>query len=377
VNSLALAPLLRVGAPVPVRARPIAPATPGHPSARRLAALGALAVVAAVGWTVLPNVRVETDPQQLIAGLAAFDRAEEVEAQLGFSGELDIVLTGPDVLSPEALTWLRRAEDEVVRTNGDQVRPIVSAADLLAFLGPSPTTQQIEAAMRLLPSYLSAAAVSADRKEALISMGGDWEALSGDPELLSSIEKSLPTPPPGYDVEVTGLPVATARGYDLVSDSRYPANLIGIGAAALVLLLALRRRRDAIAAVLAAVLATGAGVFVAWALDFALNPLSLALGPLTAAAGCEFAVLLAQARRTGDIGLRRSVLLAAGLSSAGYGVLTLSELPVVRDFGLALVASLGLALLSALAVVGTARTTRDPEQNASPISLPELETAGV
>jgi predicted RND superfamily exporter protein len=375
--SLALAPLLRVGAPAPVRATPVPKTATGGRSVWRLTALGSLAVVAAVGWAVLPNVRVETDPQRLIAGLDAFDRAEEVESQLGFSGELDIVLTGPDVLSPEALTWLRRAEEEVVRANGDQVRPIVSAPDLLAFLGPSPTVQQIEAAMRLLPSYLSGAAVSSDRSQALISLGGEWEALSSDPELLSSIEESLPTPPPGYDATVTGLPVAAARGYDLVSDSRYPANLIGIGAAVLVLLLALRRRRDAVAAAAAAVLATGAGVFVAWAFGFALNPLSLALGPLTAAAGCEFAVLLAEARRTGDAVLRRSVFLAAGLSSAGYGVLMLSELPVVRDFGLALVASLGLALISALVVVGTTATTRHDTRHALPVSLPKLETAGV
>jgi len=377
LNSLALSPLLRVGDPAPTRAPVPQPTAVGRPSGLRMAGLAILAVVAAVGWAVLPDVPVETDPQQLVAGLAAFDTAEEVESQLGFSGELDIVLTGPDVLTPQALTWLRTAEEQVVRAHGDQVRPIVSAPDLLSFLGPSPTQQQVEAAMRLLPSYLSGAAVSGDRRQALISLGGDWEALSGDPELLSSIESSLPPPPPGYEAAVTGLPVATARGYELVSASRYPANLIGIGAAALLLGLALRRRRDVVAAVAAAALATGAGVFAAWALDFALNPLTLALGPLTAAAGCEFAVLLAEARRTGDAVLQRSVLLAAGLSCAGYGVLTLSELPVVRDFGLALVASLGLALVSALAVVGTRGATQDPAGDAAQVTLPELETEGV
>lgn len=377
LNSLALGPLLRVGdrfrhAPADAR-RFVA----GPPSRPRLLAVGTLAVVAAIGWAMLPQVRVETDPQRLIAGLAAFERAEEVEQQLGFSGELDVVLTGPDVLSPAALAWLRDAEAEVVRAHGDRVRPIVSAAGLLAFLGPTPTSPQIEAAMRLLPSYLSGAAVSPDRRQALISLGGEWDALSGDPELLPSIERSLPPPPQGYEASVTGLPVATARGYDLVSDARYPANLIGIAAAGIVLVIGLRRRRDAALAVAAAAIATGSGMFVAWAFDFALNPLTLALGPLTAAAGCEFAVLLAEARRTADAVLQRSVLLAAGLSSAGYGVLALSDLPVVRDFGLALVASLGLALLSAVAVVGTGTKTVERSSDARNSHRPEQATAGV
>jgi len=375
LNSLLLAPLLGVETRLPEPAATQRAGTP-RPSRLRLAVVGLLSLVAAAGWAVLPDVQVQTDPQQMIDGLPAFERAEEVERQLGFSGELDIVLSGNDVLTPEALAWLRSAESGVVTRHGDHVRPIVSAAELLAFLGDSPSQEQVDAAMRLLPSYLSGAAVTSDRHHALISLGGDWDSLSGDPDLVPSIERALPEPPPGYDVTVTGLPVAVVRGYELVSDSRYPANLIGIGAAGLVLALALSRRRDALAALAAAAIATGAGVFAAWALGFSLNPLTLALGPLTAAAGCEFAVLLSEARRTGDAVLRRSVLLAAGLSAAGYGVLTLSGLPVVHEFGIALVASLGLALVSAFAVVGTGRVHRGGEADPTPVHRSELETSG-
>jgi predicted RND superfamily exporter protein len=189
------------------------------------------------------------------------------------------------------------------------------------------------------------------------------------------MKQSLPTPPPGYSMELTGLPIAAHRGYELVSSSRYIANLVGILAAVLVLVALLRRRRDALLALASAAMATGLGMFAAWIAGVSLNPLTLALGPLTAAAGCEFAVLLSAARRSGDLGLRRSVFLAAGLSAAGYGVLTLSGLLVVREFGIALVLSLAFALASALVV-----TQLVPASTRATPTKPEpriLETAGV
>jgi predicted RND superfamily exporter protein len=313
-------------------------------------AVVALALVAAVGWAVLPRIPITTDPQELIHGLHAFTQAEHAEEVLGYSGEVDVVLSGPDVLTPAALSWLGDVQARIVTRYGDKVRPIVSPENLLEFLGPHPSGEQVDAAMRLLPSYVSGAAVTADRSRAVISLGGRWRVLNDSRDVIGGIRAAIQDPPPGYHVDVTGLPVAASRGYELVSSSRYQANILGVVAAVLMLLLVLRRRGDVLLALSAAAIATGLGVFAAWAAGVSLNPLTLALGPLTAAAGCEFAVLLAAGRRSGDSGLRRSVYLAATLSAAGYGVLALSGLLVVREFGIALVASLGFALVSALVV---------------------------
>lgn len=179
----------------------------------------------------------------------------------------------------------------------------------------------------------------------------------------------LPPPPPGHHVEITGLPAVAVRGYELLSQGRYLSNLLGIGATGLVLAVLLPRRKDAVRAVLAALLATGSGMFLLWLTGTPLTPLTVALGSLTAAVGCEFTVLLAEAARTNEPALKRSVMLAATTSAAGYVVLTLSSVPVIRQFGALLPCSVGLSLASALFVtqfIGQARSRRG-EQGASPV----------
>ena len=77
---------------------------------------------------------------------------------------------------------------------------------------------------------------------------------------------------------------------------------------------------------------------------------------MTAAVGCEFTVLSAEAARRGDRSLRRAVVLAAAASATGYAVLVLSQLSVVAEFGVLLALSVGVAYGSAVFVVWATRT---------------------
>jgi predicted RND superfamily exporter protein len=302
---------------------------------------------------VLPRLSLETHPERLAAGLPALADARHAERVLGSSGEIDVVLRGDDVLRPESLAWLRAAEDRAVVRYGNRLQPILSAPDLLRFLGPSPSRAQVEAALRLLPSYLTGAVVREDGREAVISFGAELDDLDDQRALVAGLRASLPPPPRGQQVAVTGLPVAAARGYELVSSGRYAVNLTGIAAAGVVLFVGLRRRSDALRAVGSAALATGVGLLALSLTGVPLTPVTVALGSLTAAVGCEFAVLLTVARRRDDPSLRRSVFLAAGMSALGYAVLALSALSVIRQFGLVLATSVVLALFAAICVTST------------------------
>jgi predicted RND superfamily exporter protein len=335
------------------------------------AALAAAAVVAvagsALGWAALSSTTLKTDPQQLLAGLPALEEAVHVEEVLGHSAEIDVRLVGDDVLSPEALAWARTAEAEVVTRFGDRVRPVVTVSGLLSFLGPDPTPAQVEAGVAALPAYVTAAVISTDQRESLTSFGVAWTDLARDRDLVAELEDALPVPPAGYQVEVSGLPVAAERGYDLVDVERYRPSLVALAAAALALVVLLPRRRDAVLAIGAAALATGMTVAALVLVVGALNPLTLALGVLTAAVGAEFTVLLLAAARARDAAMGRSVLLAVVLSLGGYGVLLTSSLPVLRELGLALTASVALSLLAALGVAaaGLRGWDRDPAASSS------------
>lgn len=351
-----------------LRAVPYSDADPGagdqgppsrrYPIWQRGLLLAALAAVAALGWARLPTVAVTAEPQRLAQGLAAIVHAEHTEQVLGSSGEVDVVLHGPDVLTPEALGWTRAAQTAITLSHGDALQPVVSAPDLLRFLGAQPSAEAITAGARLIPPYLRDTVLSKDGHRSLIAFGIRLQDLGTQSRLIADIRTQLPPPPPGYRAEVVGLPVAAARGYDLVSQSRYTGNLAGIAAAAVVLLLGLRRRTDALRAVLAASLATGWGLALIWVTGQQLSPLTVGLGSLTAAVGCEFTVLLAYAERGRRRALRRSVAIAAVTSAAGFAVLTLSELNVMRQFGIFLATSVLLCYLASRLVLWIAPTDK-------------------
>jgi hypothetical protein len=324
---------------------------PAPPPWKRAVLLAALSAAALTGWATLPVLPVAADPQRLAQGLPALADAERAENVLGSSGEIDIVLRGPDVLVPNALIWSREAQSAVTLAHGDALQPIVSVSDLLGFLGDHPTAEEITAALQLVPPYLSGAAVQDDRASSAISFGIRLQDLQAQSRLLADVRKVLPPTPPGYRAEIVGLPVAAARGYDLVSQSRYSGNMLGILAAAAVLLVGLRRRGNAVRAVLAASLATGWGLAIIWVTGQQLSPLTVALGSLTAAVGCEFTVLLANAGHQGRVTFQRSVGTAALTSAAGFFVLTLSGLYVLRQFGIFLAGSVILCYLASRLVV--------------------------
>jgi len=313
----------------------------------RVGVLVVAAAVAVLGWAVLPRMSVQANPVDLANGLPALADARAVEAVLGASGEIGIELTGPDVVSPAALAWARAAQATLTDRHGDQLRPVVSVPGLLGFLGPAPTPEQIRAALELLPPYLSSSVVRPDHQVAVLVYGVRLQDLGAQLRMLADVRADLPPPPPGYRTDVVGLPVAAARGYQLLLDDRYPANLAGILAAGLVLALGLRRRGDAVRAVLAAAAATGWGLAALWLLGVPLSPLTLALGSLVTVTGCEFVVLLAEARRRAHGWLHRGVVYACVTSVLGYLVLVASKLWLVREFGLVLAGAVLLSYLAA------------------------------
>ncbi|HWD05773.1 MAG TPA: RND transporter [Amycolatopsis sp.] len=329
---------------------PVAPVKAVH--RKRGVAMAVLAAaLAAAGWYSLPSLPLQANVEAFATGLPSLADAAEVERALGSSGEVDLVLRGPDVTSPAALRWMRQAQDSVVTEHGDQLRPAISLPSLLTFLGGDATAEQVSAGMRLLPPYLSSAVASENRTSSVLVFGARTNDLGALRQLRDDVLRRLPNPPAGYRADLTGLPMAAVRGSELISGDRVWSNVLGIVASGLVLAVGLRRRSDALRAVAAATAATGLGLFALWAGGIPLSPITVALGSLTAAVGAEFTVVLAAAVRTGNPALRRSVVLAAITSAAGYAALVVSKLAVIQQFGLLLAGSVVLALLSAACVV--------------------------
>ncbi|HVW44671.1 MAG TPA: RND transporter [Amycolatopsis sp.] len=333
------------------------------PGARRWVVVTAVAVLAAAGWVLLPRLDVRANPEDVASGLPALGQARYAEQVLGSSGQVSVVLRGNDTQSPDALGWLAQAQDVTVSRFGDQLRPVLTAPDLLGFLGDHPTAQQVAAGLQLLPPYLTSAVFSPDGSQALLTFGLKFQDLGKQTRLLSDLVAALPPPPPGDHADVVGLPVAAAHAYDQVLRDRYPANLAGIVVAGLVLVAGLRRRSDAWRAMLAAALATGWMIAGLWALGQSFSPLTVALGSLASVTACEFTVLLLDGSRA-----RRVAAWACATSAIGYLALVPSRIGLLREFGLTLAATVVLSYLAALAVVaiGQRRKSRPAPEPARP-----------
>ncbi|AIJ21308.1 MMPL family transporter [Amycolatopsis methanolica] len=345
------------------------PTSGGRPLPRgtrrwRIAVAVVAIALAGLGWTALPRLGIEADPQQLAKGLTELTDAQRAEQVLGSAGEVSIMVRGKDVSSPQVLQWARQAEESLVRGYGRDLHPIITIDDLLQFLGDNPTAEQIDAAKQLMPAYLTSAVLRQDDTAGVLVFGVDLRDLYQQRDLLAHVQASLPAPPAGYHAELVGLPVAAVRGLDLVSGGRILINIVSVLVAGLVLTIGLGRR-DALRGVLTVLLASGWVLALAWTVIGSLSPLTVAIGSLTTATGCEFAVMMAKPGHGGRRWLFRGVGTTALAGSVGYLVLACSGLAVLSQFGLLLASGVVCSYVAALLVVWLV-----PPHAAQPAAVP-------
>jgi hypothetical protein len=196
-------------------------------------------------------------------------------------------------------------------------------------------------------------------------------------------------PPAGISATLVGLPVLAAESSAEVADPwrRLETLLVGLAAVALVLLVAFRGdRRRALVPLAPIALATGWSALVLFAVRVPLNPMSVTLGALVIAISTEFSVLLSERHRQERLAgydtieaLRRAysrtgaAVAASGATAiGGFGVLVLSDIRMLRDFGLVTLIDLSVSLVGVLVALPAALVIAD----AAAASSPEGEGGG-
>lgn len=356
-------------------AEPELPAAPASPDASRPAP-GGLArstrisillvpVLAAVGgWAIFPSLSLQSDLTSLASGLPEYDEARGVERVLGASGEVAFVVRGDDVLDAESFAWMSRTRRDVIAEHGDELSAVLSPGDVLSFLGGEPEASQVDAALRLLPPYLASSVVSPDRRTAVMTYGVDLDDVERLAVLRDYLDDVAATAPASVDVEVAGLPMVAVSAQEAMDDERLLGAVLGIVAAGLALLALLPERRVALVAMLSAAVASGLVALGIAVTGVALTPMTAGLGSLTAAVACEFTVLLALAQRRGDRMLARAVDLAAAASATGYAVLAVSDLGLIRGFGVLLAVTVAVALGASRLLVWALLPAATPRERA-------------
>jgi hypothetical protein len=336
--------------------------------------LAAAAVLALAGWGLDTQTRVESDVQKLVPqDLRALRDLGELQRATGVGGQLDVLVESDDVATAEVVRWMTSYQRRVLeryRYSSDrgcgraELCPAFSLPDL--FRREVREDRQVDALLDAVPPDFSQAVITGNRRAATLSFGIRLMPLEKQKEVIDTMRAEL-DPPEGVRAELAGLPVLAAEAHaSVASDSRRLLTLVaGLVAVFLVLLVALRHWRRAAVPLVPIVLATGWSSLVLFALRIPLNPMSVTLGALVIAISTEFSVLLSeryrQERRAGHEpaeALARTyrstgaAVLASGVTAiAGFAVLVVSDIRMLRDFGFVTVVDLAVSLVGVLVVL--------------------------
>ena len=342
--------------------------------------------LAVLGWGLDTQTHVETNIEKLVPqNLESLQNLDALERATGVAGQLDLtVSSSKDLTKPATIEWMSAYESAMLKRFGyseargcsrARLCPAFSLPDLFAGTSttakaPKLTQTDVDGLLDAIPPYFSQDVIAPDRRTATLAFGIRLMSLGEQQRLIETMRSNL-HPPAGVSAQLVGLAVLTAQSGTQVASPwrRLETLLIGLAAVALVLLIAFRGdRRRALVPLVPIALATGWSALVLFTVRVPLNPMSVTLGALVIAISTEFSVLLSERYRQERLrgraaieALRRTytrtgaAVAASGVTAiAGFGVLVLSDIRMLRDFGLVTLIDLSVSLLGVLVALPAA-----------------------
>jgi len=180
-------------------------------------------------------------------------------------------------------------------------------------------------------------------------------------ELKDDIPSTLSS---DYTVSITGGHVLTSITVNEIQVTQMSSTLLSIILAAIVLTLVYRSLEFGMIAILPTILATTWIMATMWAFDITLNVLTVMVTALTVGLGIDYAIHIIERYREeiehksesqaieATIKFTGSAILISGLTTiCGFGVLLLSPMPLVSNFGIITAATILYSIIIAIFVL--------------------------
>lgn len=344
--------------------------------------LGVGLALAALGWGLDTQTKVQTNIEKLVPqDTASLRNLNTLERLSGVGGVVNLTIGGPGVLKPATIEWMSSYESAMLKRFGytadrgcgrARLCPAFSLPDLFRHEGSKSKLKsaEVQGLLDAIPPYFSQAVIAPGRHLASLAFGIKLMSLDEQQRVIETMRAGL-HPPRGVSAQLVGLSVLAAQANAQVASPwrRLQTLLVGLAAVALVLLIAFAGDvRRALTPLVPIVLASGWSALILFAVRVPLNPMSLTLGALVIAITTEFSVLLSERHRQERLAghdvvkaLRRTyshtgaAVAASGVTAiAGFGVLVLSDIAMLRDFGLVTVIDLSVSLVGVLVALPAA-----------------------
>jgi hydrophobe/amphiphile efflux-3 (HAE3) family protein len=360
--------------------------------------------LAVAGWALAPQTPVQTDITKLVPqNLSSLQSLAVLERETGIGGQIDMLLEGKDLGSPAVVGWMSSYERSVLKRFGyagaakaggpacasAQLCPAFSLPDLFQSTSARPpklSRAEVDGVLNAIPPYFSQSVITANRRFATLAFGIRLMPLDRQQHVIEAM-RSMLHPPPGVHANLVGLAVLAAQADARVASpgARALALLISLAIVAAVLLALFRGDlRRSLAAIVPVVLASGWSGLLLFLTGVTLNPMSVTLSILVVAIATEISVLIAERYRQERAAGRDPVeslritytrtgaaVAASGVTAiAGFGVLVLSDVRMLRDFGLVTLIDLGVALLGVLLALPSVLLLLTREGRPQPASIP-------
>jgi predicted RND superfamily exporter protein len=319
---------------------------------------------------------VVSDVQKLMPqSLPELRDVSTLQKATGVSGEIDVTVQAGDLTNPRVISWMTGYQSKLLRQfhysekrgcDKAQLCPALSLPDLFRDRGASLDATRVRGLLDAVPPYFSQAVITADRQLATMAFGIRLMPLDRQQHVIDAMRSQL-HPPPGVRAELVGLPVMAAEANAQVSSAwrRLLTVLAGLAAVSLALLAVYRRAERALVPLVPIALAGGWSALVLFLVRIPLNPMSVTLGALVIAITTEFSVLLSERyrqERANGLDPRAALsrtyastgaaVIASGATAiAGFAVLAVSDIRMLRDFGIVTVIDLLVSLLGVLVVL--------------------------
>jgi predicted RND superfamily exporter protein len=332
--------------------------------------------------------------------LASLHNLSTLERVTGVGGEIDLTVSSSALTKPATVEWMSAYENKILThfgysaAKGCDRSTIDGIVDRPARLCPSfslPSLfeeegapakkleqQEVSEVLAAIPPYFSEDVIAPGHHVATLAFGIRLMPLQQQQQVIEQMQSAL-HPPAGVSAHLVGLSVLAAQAGSQIASPwrRVLMLLLALVAVAAILLIIFRGdRRRALVPLAPIVLATGWSALVLFALRIPLNPMSVTLGALVIAISTEFSVLLSERQRQERAAgystaqsLRRAyshtgaAVAASGVTAiAGFGVLALSSIAMLRDFGLVTLVDLSVSLLGVLVALPAAVVLAESEE---------------
>ena len=341
--------------------------------------IAASIVVFLGGAAVEGRLTLQTDPIQWVnQSSTAARNVHAVEREIGAANELGVFVTTGDAFSPQSVAFLHSftqqqlaaygpagTRDRGQFTNASSIESLVAGLITVPGGGDvAPTAADVKAAYQVAPPELQRILVSPDGAAANIVFQVAPGSLASLDRTVKQI-RSDTRPPAGISATPSGLAVVGTGLLENLEANRILLTYLAMAFVFAFLAVRLRSVTRSLLSLVPVAIAVGTASLVEFALHLSLSPMTAVGGPLVIAACTEFTSLILlrfveernrglEAQEAMDVAATRTgraFIVSALTAVAGVAVLSLSSLPLLRDFGRIVAMNVTVALLSALVVL--------------------------